>query len=80
MALAASGTGSPLPCAMLDLFIADRLQTDAAPDPAAWARELGAAQPAAEQDRLRQFIERVLAERAPIWRRLGVMPSAPAAM
>jgi SAM-dependent methyltransferase len=74
MALAASGTGSPVPCPMLDLFIADRLQSDSPPDPAAWARELGAAQPASEQDRLRGFIERVIAERAPAWRRLGAMP------
>ena len=74
MALAASGTGSPVPCPMLDLFIADRLQSGSPPDPAAWARELGAAQPPSEQDRLRGFIERVIAERAPAWRRLGVMP------
>jgi SAM-dependent methyltransferase len=76
MALAASGTGSPLPCAMLDLFIASRLQENAAPDPVAWAGELGAGQPASEQDRLRQFIERVLAERVPAWRRLGVLTNA----
>ncbi|HVB16897.1 MAG TPA: class I SAM-dependent methyltransferase [Stellaceae bacterium] len=76
MALAASGTGAPLPCAMLDLFIADRLLADPAPDPALWARELGAAQPASEQDRLRAFIDRAVSERAPIWRRLGVLPSA----
>jgi SAM-dependent methyltransferase len=74
MALAASGTGSPVPCSMLDLFIADRLQSDSPPDPAAWARELGAAQPASEQDRLRGFIERVIAERVPAWRRLGGLP------
>ena len=76
MALAASGTGSPLPCTMLDLFIADRLASGRAPDPVAWARELGAAQPPNEQDRLRQFIERVIAERGPVWRRLGVLPGA----
>jgi SAM-dependent methyltransferase len=74
MALAASGTGSPVPCTMLDLFIADRLQSDSPPDPAAWARELGPAQSAIEQDRLRGFIERVIVERAPAWRRLGGLP------
>lgn len=78
MALAASGTGSPLPCSMLDLFIAERLESGAEPDPAAWARELGAAQPEAEQERLRDFIERVIAERAPVWRRLGALPRAAA--
>lgn len=75
IALAASGTGSPVPCSMLDLFIADRLQSTSPPDPTAWARELGAAQPASEQERLRDFIERLIAERAPAWRRLGGLPS-----
>jgi hypothetical protein len=80
MALAASGTGSPLPCGMIDLYIVDRLQTDGAPDAAGWAQELGSAQPQHEQERLRDFIERVLAERAPVWRRLGVLPRAVAVM
>jgi hypothetical protein len=79
MALAASGTGSPVPCTMLDLFIADRLQNGAPPNPAGWAGELGAAQPADEQDRLRGFIERIIAERAPAWRRLGGLPNETAA-
>jgi SAM-dependent methyltransferase len=73
MALAASGTGSPLPCTMLELFIADRLLAGGAPDPGAWAGELGAAQPPDERDRLRGFIEGILAERGPVWRRLGVL-------
>ncbi|MGD9616825.1 MAG: methyltransferase regulatory domain-containing protein [Alphaproteobacteria bacterium] len=72
MALATSGTGSPLPCTMLDLFIASRLE-NGAPDSEAWARELGAGQSRAEQDRLCAFIERVLATRAPVWRRLGAV-------
>ena len=74
MALAASGTGSPVPCPMLDLLIADRLQDARAPDPAGWAAELGAGRPEAEQERLAAFIERVIAERGPVWRRLGVLP------
>jgi SAM-dependent methyltransferase len=75
MALPASGTGSPVPCTMLDLFIADRLQRDDAPaDPALWAAELGPGEPANEQQRLCRFIERILAERAPIWRQLGALP------
>jgi hypothetical protein len=76
MALAASGTGSPLPCSMLDMFIADRLRIDGTGDAAGWARELGPAQPQHEQERLRDFIDRVLAERVPVWRRLGVLPRA----
>jgi SAM-dependent methyltransferase len=74
MALAAGGTGSPLPCTMLDLFIAERLQTGEAPNPAAWAATLGVEQSPTEQDRLRGFLERVLGERAPVWRRLGALP------
>jgi hypothetical protein len=35
---------------------------------------LGPGQPPHEQERLRDFIERLLAERSPIWRRLGVLP------
>ena len=66
--LATAGAGSPLPCTMLDLFIASRLGTGA-PDPEGWAGELGAARSREEQDRLRAFIERVLASRAPVWRR-----------
>jgi SAM-dependent methyltransferase len=80
MALAASGTGSPLPCTMLDLYIAARLDADGVADPAGWAKELGASQPQHELDRLRDFIERILVERAPVWRRLGVLPRAVTAM
>jgi SAM-dependent methyltransferase len=75
MALAASGTGAPLPCPMLDLFVADQLQQGGPPDPAGWAEMLGAGQPGVELERLRDFIDRLLAERAPIWRRLGCLPA-----
>jgi hypothetical protein len=77
MALAAAGTGTPLPCPMLDLLIADRLCDGAPPDPTGWARELAADYPD-QQDRLGAFIEDIIAERAPIWRRLGVLPRGPA--
>jgi hypothetical protein len=78
MALAASGTGAPIACPMLDLFIVDRLQDGGPPNPAAWACELAAEHPD-QRDRLCSFIERVLADREPVWRRLGVLPrSAPA--
>lgn len=77
VALATFGTGAPLPCTMLDLFVADRLQGENPADPAAWARELGALRPAGEQERLRAFIERTIAERAPMWRRLGAIAPAP---
>ncbi len=76
IALAASGTGAPLPCTMLDLFVAARLGEEHRPDPAGWAATLGAARPEAEQQRLRQFIDRLIVERAPVWRRLGGLASA----
>ncbi len=75
MALAASGTGAPLPCTMLDLYIAERLQNGETPDPTRWAAALGGERSSEEQGRLSEFIERVLAERAPVWRRLGALPS-----
>jgi SAM-dependent methyltransferase len=74
IALAASGTGSPLPCTMLDLFIADRLQAGDTPDKAGWVAELAAAQPPEVQDKLRDVIERILVDRVPVWRSLGVLP------
>lgn len=76
MALATSRTGAPLPCPMLDLFVAARLEEEAAPDAAAWAAALGAGEPEAEQERLRTFIDRLIAERAPIWRQLGAVSAA----
>jgi SAM-dependent methyltransferase len=80
MALATSGTGAPLACPMLDLYVAAQLQDAAQPDPAAWTADLGAQHPAEEQQRLQDFIERLLVERAPIWRQLGALPpSAPTA-
>jgi SAM-dependent methyltransferase len=73
MAVATAGTGAPIACPMLDLFIAGRLQDGGPADPAGWARELTAEHPN-DEDRLRTFIERVVAEREPVWRRLGVLP------
>jgi SAM-dependent methyltransferase len=75
-ALATSGTGAPLSCPMLDLFVASKLQGSPAPDAAAWANALGADRPEAERHRLQTFINRLMNERAPIWRRLGALPSA----
>ena len=78
MALASSGTGAPLPCPMLDLFVAARMQACERPDPEGWASMLGSNQSPAEQQRLAAFIERLIAERAPLWRRLGCLaPNRP---
>jgi SAM-dependent methyltransferase len=76
IALATSGTGAPLSCPMLDLFVASQLQASPVPDSVAWANALGADHPDSERQRLHEFIERLVVERAPIWRRLGVLPAA----
>ena len=76
-ALAASGTGAPVPCTMLDLFVAARLDEKQSPDPASWAAALGAGQPEAEQQRLHAFIDCLIAERAPLWHRLGAVAGLP---
>jgi hypothetical protein len=78
MALASTGTGVPLPCPMLDVFVAARMQDYERPDPEGWARFLGGDQSPAEQQRLAAFIDRLIAERAPLWRRLGCLaPNRP---
>jgi SAM-dependent methyltransferase len=76
VALATSGTGAPLSCPMLDLFVAERLQSGAAPDLTSWADTLGAGHPPAERERLRTFLDRIVVDRAPVWRRLGALPPA----
>jgi SAM-dependent methyltransferase len=79
MALATTGTGAPLPCSMLDLFVAAQLLDGAAPDAAAWAERLGKGRSAEERDQLGALIARILGERAPIWRRLGALAETPSA-
>ena len=76
MALATSGTGIPLLCPMLDLFVVSKLQTNPDADPAAWAKELAVGHPESEQRRLQEFFTTLVADRAPIWRQLGALPAA----
>ncbi|MGH7063672.1 MAG: class I SAM-dependent methyltransferase [Stellaceae bacterium] len=76
IALAASG-GAPVPCTMLDVFVAARLDEAQSPDPAAWAASLGAGHPEDEQQRLRAHIDRLIAEHAPLWRQLGALALPP---
>jgi hypothetical protein len=76
MALASSGSGAPLPAPMLDLFVVTRLQEGERPDPDGWANILGSGQSVAERQRLAAFIERLIAERMPLWRQLGCLPAA----
>ena len=76
MALATSGSGVPFLCPMLDLFVASKLQTSPEAGPAAWAKELAVDHPETEQQRLQEFITKLVADRAPIWRRLGALPAS----
>jgi hypothetical protein len=62
---------------MLDLFVAARLGEEDPPDPAGWAAMLGGDRPPDEQQRLRAFIERLIAARAPLWHRLGALALRP---
>ena len=71
---AASGSGAPVPCTML---VAARLAEEQRADPASRAVALGTAHPEAEQQRLCAFIERLIAERAPLWHRLGALAALP---
>lgn len=72
MALGASGTGSPVPCTMLDLFVAARLEDERQVwDTTRWAEMLGKERPEEERARLRAFVDRLVTERAPAWRMLG---------
>ena len=77
MALATSGTGSPLPCPMLDLFVAAQLAQNPTPDPHTWAAAFADGRPETEKERLREFIERILAHREPVWRGLGALSRSP---
>jgi SAM-dependent methyltransferase len=75
VALPASGSGAPVPCTMLDLFVAARLQENPTAAPAVWAGELGAGARESERARLAEFIEQIIAKRVPVWRRLGALPA-----
>jgi hypothetical protein len=61
---------------MLDLFVASQLEEEGAPDAERWAAGLANGRSEAEKERLRAFIERLVAERAPIWQRLGALASS----
>ncbi len=75
MALATSGSGSPFPCPMIELFVAAKLR-QGSPDPALWAKALAPLATAEEQRRLAGVFSRILAERVPIWRRFGALARA----
>ncbi|MBV9587264.1 MAG: hypothetical protein JO213_20510 [Alphaproteobacteria bacterium] len=63
---------------MLDLFVAARMQECERLDPEGWAKLIGRDQPDTEQQRLAAFIQRLIADKAPLWRRLGALSVAAA--
>ncbi len=71
-AMATGGIGSPLPCTVLDGCICAALNNGVM-DPRAIAGELAAGKPQEEGERLAQFVERRVADRAPAWRTLGLL-------
>ena len=75
VALAGGGLGGALPCQVLDLHVYDRLQEAEGqlPDTVAWAAPLTEGRATAERDRLRAFLDRILEERVPVWRRARVL-------
>jgi SAM-dependent methyltransferase len=75
MALATSGSGVPLPCPMVELFVAGSLCEAEPSDLAERARSLAAAAPPEEQAKLVELFDRILGERRPLWRALGAVPA-----
>ena len=74
-ALAAPALGTGLPCQVLELYVATRLQAPGAqPDIPAWTQELARRQPENEQAALGDALARLATERVPHWRSLGVLP------
>lgn len=73
LALAGAGLGGALPCQVLDLYVSARLLANPTPDPDAWADELAAGRDPAERERLCAFLQRMIQERVPVWRDLGVL-------
>lgn len=73
MALATSGSGTPFPCPMAELFVAGQLQDGESPDPDGWAETLAPDLPVEERRRLDAMLARIVTERAAIWSRFGIL-------
>jgi hypothetical protein len=73
-AMATGGTGSPLPGTVLDSYLCAALKSGPV-EARRLAATLAQDKPQDEAERLSQFIERRIAERAPSWRVLGLIPA-----
>lgn len=74
MALATSGTGTPLPCPMIELVVGGNVCEGAPGDFAAKAKSFAANASPEEQAKLVELYNRILRERKPLWRALGAVP------
>ncbi|MBV8869164.1 MAG: methyltransferase regulatory domain-containing protein [Acetobacteraceae bacterium] len=73
-AMATGGVGSPMPATVLDAYLCAALNASEPFEARRLAIALVQGKPQDEAERLRQFIERRIGERAPAWRVLGVIP------
>ena len=73
MALATSGSGTPLPCPMAELLVGGNFCEEAPGDLAAMANSFAASALPEEQTKLVELYNRI-GERMPIWRSLGAVP------
>jgi hypothetical protein len=73
-AMATGGIGSPLPGTVLDSYLCAALKSGPV-EARRLAATLAQGKPEDEAERLSQFIERRIAERAPAWRILGLIPA-----
>ena len=74
MALATSGSGTPLPCAMVELLVGGNLCEGAPSDLAEKAKSFADAAPPEEQAKLVELYDQISRERTPFWRALGAVP------
>ena len=73
-AVAVPRLGGGLGCRAVDVFLMDRMaEAGGAVDPDIWIAELGAATTAEDHARLRARLTELAQERAPLWRRLGML-------
>jgi SAM-dependent methyltransferase len=74
MALATSGSGTPFPCAMVELLVGGILCEGAPGDLAEKVKSFAAAALPEEQAKLVELCNQILHERTPLWRAFGAVP------
>lgn len=74
MALATSGSGTPLPCPIVELLVGGNLCERAPSGLAERAKSFAANALPEEQAKLVELCDRISRERTPLWRALGAVP------